>query len=270
MLREELQSLAPLGELQATHAAALERLFADWERRWSECRECLPEVIQLTPILEAASKEGLVILWVYVSSCLYDETEIQHYQAAHDVAKPLDGLKPSERGDVLVAICRKIKAAANVVGPSPEAERGAARQQSALSGVRDGEQLQEHFFAIVNRIPELVDASYLRKCRLQIESALMEANGGAAFAESFAEGSKEKAAGFIKNGMKRYRLQLPAQVAPVILALANLMQKADSAQGELFKQTVCAVTPVELCGWILADALYSELSTFKSQRCFRD
>jgi hypothetical protein len=170
----------------------------------------------------------------------------------------LDRLKPSERGDVLVAICRKIKAAANVVGPSPEAERGAARQQSALSGVRDGEQLQEHFFAIVNRIPELVDASYLRKCRLQIESALMEANGGAAFAESFAEGSKEKAAGFIKNGMKRYRLQLPAQVAPVILALANLMQKADSAQGELFKQTVCAVTPVELCGWILADALYNQ------------
>jgi hypothetical protein len=37
---------------------------------------------ELTPILEAASKEGLVILWVYVSSCLYDETEIRHYQAA--------------------------------------------------------------------------------------------------------------------------------------------------------------------------------------------
>ena len=58
--------------------------------------------------------------------------------------------------------------------------------------------------------------------------------------------------------MKRYRLQLPAQARHVILALANLTQEVDSAQGEIFKQTVCAVTPVELCGWILADALYNQ------------
>ena len=45
LLREELRNLAPLGELRAAHAAALERLFADWEGRWRECRECLPEVI---------------------------------------------------------------------------------------------------------------------------------------------------------------------------------------------------------------------------------
>jgi len=45
LLREELRNLAPLGELQAAHAAALQRLFADWEGRWRECRECLPEVI---------------------------------------------------------------------------------------------------------------------------------------------------------------------------------------------------------------------------------
>jgi tetratricopeptide (TPR) repeat protein len=45
LLREELRNLALLGELQAGHAAALERLFADWEGRWRECRECLPEVI---------------------------------------------------------------------------------------------------------------------------------------------------------------------------------------------------------------------------------
>jgi hypothetical protein len=126
---------------------------------------------ELTPHFGAASKEGLVILWVYVSSCLYDETEIQHYQAAHDVAKPLDRLKPSERGDVLVAICRKIKAAANVVGPSPEAERGAARQQSALSRVRDGEQLQEHFFAIVNRIP--INRRFIRSLGFKVPETLI-------------------------------------------------------------------------------------------------
>jgi tetratricopeptide (TPR) repeat protein len=46
LLREELRNLAPLVELQAAHAAALERLFADWQRRWQDCRECLAEVIQ--------------------------------------------------------------------------------------------------------------------------------------------------------------------------------------------------------------------------------
>jgi hypothetical protein len=45
LLREELGNLAPLGEFQADHAATLERLFADWEARWRECRECLPEVL---------------------------------------------------------------------------------------------------------------------------------------------------------------------------------------------------------------------------------
>ena len=44
LLREELRSLASLGE-QAAHAAVLEMRFSDWERRWRECRECLPEVI---------------------------------------------------------------------------------------------------------------------------------------------------------------------------------------------------------------------------------
>ena len=54
-----------------------------------------------------------MILWVYISHCLYDETEIEHYQAAHDISKPLDSLTPSEQNRVLADVCRKIKAAAN-------------------------------------------------------------------------------------------------------------------------------------------------------------
>jgi hypothetical protein len=68
---------------------------------------------ELPPLLDAAEKQGVVILWVCVSSCLYDETPIKHYQAAHDISKPLDGLPQAEQNRVLADVSRKIKAAAN-------------------------------------------------------------------------------------------------------------------------------------------------------------
>lgn len=68
---------------------------------------------ELPPLLAAAEKQGLVILWIYLSSCLYDETEIGDYQASHDISKPLDSLTPAEQNAVLVDVCRKIKAAVN-------------------------------------------------------------------------------------------------------------------------------------------------------------
>jgi hypothetical protein len=68
---------------------------------------------ELPPLLEAAQEQGLVILWVHLSSCLYDETEIKDYQAAHDIAKPLDSLTLSQQNAALVNVCKKIKTAAN-------------------------------------------------------------------------------------------------------------------------------------------------------------
>jgi hypothetical protein len=68
---------------------------------------------ELPPLLEAAKANGLTILWVYVSACLYKETEIEAYQAAHDVSRSLDSLSRSEQNKVLAHICEQIKAAAN-------------------------------------------------------------------------------------------------------------------------------------------------------------
>ena len=48
LLREQVRARQDgdgLGKLQERHAAALEKLFKDWETRWQECRECLEEII---------------------------------------------------------------------------------------------------------------------------------------------------------------------------------------------------------------------------------
>jgi tetratricopeptide (TPR) repeat protein len=67
LLREELRNLAPLGELQAAHAAVLEKQFADWEERWRECRDCLPEVIPAVQHLWEKSESSRAMRLTYLS-----------------------------------------------------------------------------------------------------------------------------------------------------------------------------------------------------------
>ena len=74
---------------------------------------------ELPSILEAATREGLTILWVCVSASLYLETEIASYHPAHDPRRPLDSLRSSEVSQELVGICENIKRAASKdSGPS--------------------------------------------------------------------------------------------------------------------------------------------------------
>jgi hypothetical protein len=72
---------------------------------------------ELPPLLEAAEKEGLVILWVAVRDSVYAETEIGRYQAANDPTRPLLSMSPARREKELVKICAEIKAAANIGVP---------------------------------------------------------------------------------------------------------------------------------------------------------
>lgn len=66
---------------------------------------------ELPPLLNAAEQEGLKIIWVPVSYCMYEETEIHEYQAAHTPSQPLQSLKGAKLDQVLVNICQEIKAA---------------------------------------------------------------------------------------------------------------------------------------------------------------
>jgi hypothetical protein len=63
---------------------------------------------ELPPLLKAAREEGVTIFWIYLSSCLFEQTEIASYQAAHDTSRPLDRLPKSQRQAVLSETCAKL------------------------------------------------------------------------------------------------------------------------------------------------------------------
>lgn len=55
-------------------------------------------------------KADVSVLWVSLSACMYDETEIAKYQAINDPSKPLDKLSKAQQNETLVRICNQIKA----------------------------------------------------------------------------------------------------------------------------------------------------------------
>src|SRR5262249_41470711 len=97
-------------------------------------------------------------LWVYLSSCLYEETEIADYQAAHDISKPLANLIPAQQSRVLTEICRLVKLASQPAQSSrsvseqippqrarlqkdiPKRERRIAQQQAVIDDPQAAEQ----------------------------------------------------------------------------------------------------------------------------------
>ncbi len=87
---------------------------------------------ELPPLLEAAKREGVKILWVAVSYCLVEETEIELYQAVNGPAKPLSSFSGAELDRELLQIAKAIKAA---VQTSPQAVGAAdsSRQPGPVS-----------------------------------------------------------------------------------------------------------------------------------------
>jgi len=66
---------------------------------------------ELPPLLQKAAEKQVTILWIHVSACLYDVTSLKDYQAAHDISRPLDRLRPSMQNEVLVEISKNVRKA---------------------------------------------------------------------------------------------------------------------------------------------------------------
>ena len=66
---------------------------------------------ELEPVLTRASLRGVTVMWIAVSASAYEETAIRDYQAANSPSHPLDSLSTAKQNQVLVNICKKIKAA---------------------------------------------------------------------------------------------------------------------------------------------------------------
>ena len=67
---------------------------------------------ELPEIVSAAADGKLRLFWVYVSHAGYDATELEPFQTAHDVSRPLYALERPEQDAILLNVAREIKAAA--------------------------------------------------------------------------------------------------------------------------------------------------------------
>ena len=67
---------------------------------------------ELPEIISAAAGGKIRLFWIYISYAAYDATELEPFQAAHDVSRPLYALGLPEQDEILLKIAREIKTAA--------------------------------------------------------------------------------------------------------------------------------------------------------------
>jgi hypothetical protein len=113
---------------------------------------------KLPALLKKAKAGSLTVLWVHLSASLYEATEIEGYQAAHDISKPLDSLSESEQAKTLVEIARKIR---NAVGKRVDSDTSVFRDESqeAIKGLRPFRHEDAKIFARLGRQVEVEECA---------------------------------------------------------------------------------------------------------------
>jgi len=82
---------------------------------------------ELPSIMKAGADGTMRLLWVYLSPAAIDAVNLDRFQAAHDISRPLSSLEPHEQDQVLLDIARKVKAAA--LGAVPRFLPGAPNER---------------------------------------------------------------------------------------------------------------------------------------------
>jgi TIR domain len=92
---------------------------------------------ELPAILEHVENGGLKIVWVLVSTCAYETTAMARYQAANDVANPVDILPPAKRQAAWTNIARKIVDSCEAFSPQEPRAAATERKTVLLAQVTD-------------------------------------------------------------------------------------------------------------------------------------
>lgn len=83
---------------------------------------------EVPALVAAAENDGLTILWVALSACMYKLSPVSNYQSVNDPSQPLDSLDAAAQGKLLTQIAELIMEAA-ATPPSPAAQ-GALSEQA--------------------------------------------------------------------------------------------------------------------------------------------
>jgi tetratricopeptide (TPR) repeat protein len=110
---------------------------------------------ELPILLRKAKAGGLTVLWMHLSSSLYQATELEEYQAAHDISKPLDLMTEPEQAKVLAEIGQKIWAVSAAKKEGLESAIATDQSQEAIKGLRPFRREDAEIFARLGRQVEV-------------------------------------------------------------------------------------------------------------------
>ena len=63
---------------------------------------------EIPKLLKAEKERGLVVFWIPVRASSFEETQIVEYQSAHPPNQPIARMRPEDRDDAWVKICKKL------------------------------------------------------------------------------------------------------------------------------------------------------------------
>jgi len=104
---------------------------------------------ELPALIKAADERGRRLLWVYISAA-GEETQLSHFQAAHDTKAPLESRPAPEREEVLKSVARQAKQVASRLLADSEINLSIRCRQSSPAATFAMDCADEMSFANVN------------------------------------------------------------------------------------------------------------------------